>query len=261
MCNCNKTVKQILIIILTVGHFSCNQEKKNDVSTNINLDNYDLLETLYHQCDTIIRIKDTLKIVNSKLDTTIIETGIFTFLQYDYPLTTPHKLIAISKTAIQFDKLGQKEKADEFYKNIIDFYLNERPQQLKRFSDMNGYLQYEVNSAIISSYAYQRLGDIENSIKTLQPFLANVEAWNSKIHERYIQLCIDKFGIDKVRAELNNCGKTILLKKQDAPEKDDWVVNVFGADIGVGKAWETDHITSLRADSLVKQMDFYKLIQ
>lgn len=246
---------------MTIGLFSCNQGKTGDVSTNKNLDNYDHLETLYYQCDTVIRSVDTLKIVNSKLDTTIIETGIFTFLQYDYPLTTPNKLIALTKTAIQFDKQGQKEKAEEFYKSIVNFYLNERPEQLKSFSDMNDYLQYEVNSAILCSYAFEKLGDKENAIKTLQPFLANVEAWNSKIHERYIQLCIDKFGIDKVRAELNNCGKTIKLKKQDSPEKDDWVVYVFGADIGVGKAWETDQISPSKADSLVRQMDFYKLTQ
>lgn len=244
---------------MTIGLFSCNKGKTGDVLTNKNLDNYDLLEKLYYQCDTVIRAGDTLKILNSKFDTTIIETGIFTFLQYDYPLTTPHKLIDLSKTAIQFDKLGQKEKAEEFYKNIVDFYLYARPEQLKGFSDMNSYLQYEVNSAILCSYAYEILGEKENAMKTLQPFLANVEAWNSKIHERYIRLCIDKFGIDKVRAELNTCGKTIKLKNQDAPEKDDWVVNVFGADIGVGKAWETDDISTSNADSIVRQMDFYKL--
>jgi hypothetical protein len=254
-------VKQITTLILTIGLFSCNQGKNGDVSTNTSLDNYDLLETLYHQCDTVIETSDTLKIVNFKLDTTIVETGIFTFLQYDYPLTTPNKLIDLSKTAVQFDNQGQKEKAEEFYKDMVDFYINERPKQLKEFSDMNGYLQYEVNSAILCSYAYEKLGDKENSLKTLQPFLANVEAWNSKIHERYIQLCIGKFGINKVRAELNNCGRTIKLKKQDAPEKDDWVVNVFGADIGVGKAWETDNISASKADSLVRQLDFYKMTQ
>jgi hypothetical protein len=254
-------VKQTVIFILIIGIFSCNQGKTGAVLTNSNLDNYDLLETLYYQCDTVIRIADTLKIVNFKLDTTIIETGIFTFLQYDYPLTTPHKLIDLSKTAIDFDRAGQKEKAGELYKNIIDFYINERQEQLKNHSDMNGYLQYEVNSAILCSYAYEKLGKRENSIITLQPFLANVEAWNSKIHERYIQLCIDKFGIDKVRLELNNCGKTIKLKKQDAPEKDDWIVNIFGADIGVGKSFETDQISIKEADSLIRQMDFYRLTQ
>lgn len=244
-----------------MGLFSCNQGKNEDVSINTSLDDYGRLETLYHQCDTVIETEDTIKIVNSKLDTTVIETGIFTFLQYDYPLTTPHKLIDLSKTAIQFDNQGQKEKAEEFYNDMVDFYINERPQQLKGFSDMNSYLQYEVNSAILCSYAYEKIGDKENSLKTLQPFLANVEAWNSKIHKRYIQLCIDKLGIDKVRIELNNCGKTVQLKKQDAPEKDDWVVNVFGADIGVGKAWETDNISVYKADSLFRQLDFYKLIQ
>jgi hypothetical protein len=111
-----KAVKKAVIFILTIGIFSCNKGKHGDVLTNKNLDNYELLETLYYQCDTIIRTGDTLKIVNSKLDTTIIETGIFTFLQYDYPLTTPHKLINLSKTAVQFDNFGQKERLTNFIK-------------------------------------------------------------------------------------------------------------------------------------------------
>jgi hypothetical protein len=254
-------MKQIITIILTIGFFSCNQGKMENVSKNKNLDNYEFLETLYHQCDTVIGIADTLKIINTKLDTTIIETGIFTFLQYDYPLTTPHKLIDLYKTAIQFDKQGQNKKAEFFFTKIVDFYLNDRPEQLKNYSDMNGYLQYEVNSAILCSFAYERLGDKEDAIKTLQPFLANTEAWNSKIHERYIQLCVGKFGIDKVRAELNNCSKTIKLKKQNAPEEDGWVVSIFGADIGVGKVWETDQIAIAQADSIIREMDFYKLTQ
>jgi hypothetical protein len=61
--------------------------------------------------------------------------------------------------------------------------------------------------------------------------------------------------------ELSNCGKTVQLKRQDVAEKDDWVVNVFGADIGVGKAWEAEHISPSKADSLVRQMNFYQLIQ
>jgi hypothetical protein len=254
-------MKQILTIILTIGYFSCNQGKIENVSINKNLDNYEFLETLYHQCDTVIRVADTLEIINTKLDTTIIETGIFTFLQYDYPLTTPHQLIDLSKTAMQFDKQGQNKKAKLFFTNIVDFYLNDRPEQLKNFSDMNGYLQYEINSAILCSFAYERLGDKEDALKTLQPFLANSETLGSKIHERYIQLCIGNFGIEKVRAELNSCGKTIKLKKQNAPEKDDWVVSIFGADIGVGKAWETDQIAIAQADSIIREMDFYKLTQ
>lgn len=253
-------MKQIITIILTIVFFSCNQGKMENLSKNKNID-YEFLETLYHQCDTVIRAADTLKIINTKLDTTIIETGIFTFLQYDYPLTTSHKLIDLSKMAIQFDNLGQKEKAESFFTKIVDFYINDRPEQTKNFSDMNGYLQYEVNSAILCSFAYERLGDKENAIKTLQPFLANTEAWNSKIHKQYIQLCIDKFGINTVRSELYNCSKTIKLKKQDAPEKDDWVVSIFGADIGVAKAWETEQITIAQADTIIREMDFYKLIQ
>lgn len=261
MYNCCRILRQITIIAFAIVLFSCNQEKKGETSASKSPDNDSLFEILYRQCDTVIRVADTLKVVNSKLDTTIVETGIFTFLQYDYPLTTPHKLISLSKAAIQFDDQGQKEKAKGFYEDVVDFYINERPQQLKEFSDMNGYLQYEVNSAILCSHAYEKLGDNENSLKALRPFLANVEAWNSRIHERYIRLCIDKFGISKVRAELSNCGKTVQLKRQGAPEKDDWVVNVFGADIGVGKAWEAEQLSPSKADSLVRQMDFYRLIQ
>jgi hypothetical protein len=259
MCNCLETLKQIVIFILTIGLFSCNQETtKNDLSNN-SIDNYDFLETLYHQCDTVIETSDTLKIVNLKLDTTIIETGIFTFLQHDYPLTTPQKIINYSRTAIQFYKQGQKEQAKSYFNKVIDFYINDRPEQLKSHSDMNGYLQYEVNSSILCSYAYEKLGDKVNAIKTLQPFLANPEAWNSNIHKRYIQLCIDKFGIEKVRTELNNCGKTIKLKNSDySPEMEDWVVNVFGADIGVENSFNNEIISSSMADSLIKKMDFLK---
>lgn len=261
MCNCNKTMRQIIFIILTIGFFSCSKGKTGDGLTNDYVDNSDMLEKLYHQCDTVIRYADTLKIVNSKFDTTIIETGIFTSLQYDYPLTTPSKLIDLSKTAIQLEKNKQNEKAKTIYKKVLNFYIIERPKELNGYSDMNSYLQYEVNSAILCSFAYERLGDKDNAIKTLQPFLANVEAWTSKIHERYILLCIDKFGIDKVKTELNNCGKTIKLKKQNSPEIEDWVLNVFGGDIGVGKAWETDQISIVQADSLIRKMDFYKLTE
>lgn len=238
---------------------SCNQSGVRTRTINSDLDEYDKLETLYHNCDTVIRKIDTVIIVNSKLDTTVTETGIFTYLQYDYPLTTPHKLINHCKSAIQFDKRGEKEKANELFKIVIAFYHNERPVQLKSYSDMNGYLQYEVNSAILCSYAYERLGDKKNAITTLQPFLANTEAWNSKIHERFIRLCIGKYGIDKVKAELNSCANTVKFKKQDAPENNDWVVNVFGADIGIGNTFETKQMTIVKADSIVRQMDFYKL--
>lgn len=254
-------MRQILIVILTIGVISCKQETTKNISINKNIDYYDQLEILYHQCDTVIETTDTIKVVNSKLDTTIAETGVFTYLQYDYPLTTPQELINLSKAAIKYSKQGQKEKATALFKNIVDFYLKERPKQLKGFSDMNCYLQYEVNSAILCSYAYESLGDKENAIKTLQPFLANVEAWNSKIHVRYIQLCVDKYGIDKVKEELKNCGKSIKLKKQDSPEIDDWVISVFGAEVGVGKTCETNQISATQADNIVRQLDFYKLIQ
>lgn len=225
-----------------------------------NIENYEELGFLYYECDTVVRINDTLKIINSKRDTIIVETGIFTFLQYDYPLTTPHKLINLAKTAIQFDNQFQIEEAKNIYEDMIDFYINERPENLKKFSCMNGYFQYEVNSGILCSYAYEKLGDLDNSIKVLQPLLANSEAWHSKIHERYIQLCIEKFGIEKVRVELENCGKTVQFKRQNGI-KDDWVVNVFGAEIGIGQAWHYEHISPSEADSLVRQMLFYKLIQ
>ncbi len=254
-------MKQIIVIILTIGLLSCNQKKAEYTTLCENLNDCDLLETLYHRCDSVIWLTDTLKILNSKLDTTIVETGIFTFLQYDYPLTTPHKLICLSKKAVQCENQRQIKNAEDLFIDIIDFYLNERPEQLENFSDLNEYLQYEVNSAILCSYAYEKLEEKEKSLRVLQPYLANVEARNSKIHKRYILLCIDKYGIEKVKAELNNCGKTIKLKQTNAPEKDDWVVNLFGAEVGIGKSWETDQISSTSADSIVRQLDFYKLVE
>ncbi|MEZ5014949.1 MAG: hypothetical protein R2794_11720 [Chitinophagales bacterium] len=249
------------MIILTVGLFSCDKGEKGKDVNNKHADNYEILESLYHHADTVIRSTDTLIIINTKLDTTIIETGIFAYLQYDYPLTTPPGLIDYAKTAIQYEDQGNMEKAENCYKKIIDFYTNERPQQFDLYSDLNDYLQYAVNAAILCSFAYEKLGDNERAIKILQPLLANVEARQSKIQERYIQLCIHAYGMDKVRMELDHCGKTIQFKKQDAPEYDDWVVQIFGADIGLGNVWEMECVSPSTADSLVRGLEFYKMIQ
>lgn len=254
-------MKKTAILVLVIGLFSCNQGNMKDLSSNSILNNYDSLEVLYYQSDTIIRRKDTLIIVNSRFDTTVMEIGIFTYLQFDYPLTTSKKLIYFTKSAIQFDKLGQKEKAIEFYKKTIDFYFKRRPEELEGFSCMNQYMQYEVNSAILCSYAYEKLEDKENAIKILQPYLANGEALTSKIHVRYIELCIDKFGMNKVKAELKNCVTTLSFKKQDSPVIEDWVVNVFGANIGVRHTFNKEQMSISQADSVIKEMDFYKLIR
>lgn len=269
-------MRLFFVLIVIVGFFACEHtQTSKEQGSQIQTENLEKtkdskylgdlksisLENIYYECDTVIRLPDTLKIINSAYDTTLIETGIFSYLQYDYPMTTPSKVIELSKAADQLDKKGQTAKAIELYRKIIKFYKVERPKQLEYYSDMNGYLQYEVNTGVLCSYAYEKLGDIDNAIKVLQPNLANVEAGHSKIHERYIRLCIDKYGIDKVRTEINNCGKTVQLKKQVSPENDDWVVNVFGADIGIGNVWETNNISASMANHLIRQMDFYKLLE
>lgn len=167
--------------------FSCNQNNDDEEFAD-----YDLLETLYHQQDTLIRYADTVKIINSKLDTTIIETGIFTYLQYDYPLAIPYKLIVLSRKAYNLKKQGKEATANVFFKKVIDFYQKERLQYFRYISGMKEYQQFEVNSAILCSYAYENIGDPENAIKILEPLLASSEARNSRIHERYIQLRVNK---------------------------------------------------------------------
>ncbi len=249
-----------IIVILTATIFSCNHDKTRSDITTKGFDRYDLLEVLYHQCDTVIRVNDTVIITNTKLDTTVIETGIFAYLQYDYPLTTPRELIDFSKKAERLEKSGLKVGLEPIYKKVIDFYLEERPEQLKHYTDMNSYLQYEVNSAILCSYAYQRIGDNENALKVIQPFLANTEASSCNILKRYIELCIEEFGIVKVRSELNNSGKTIHLKKECSPEEDDWVVTIFGAEVGIGKSWETKNITIEQANNIISEMNFSELV-
>ena len=174
--------------------FSCNDN--NDVEE---FADYDLLETLYHQHDTLIRYNDTVKIINTRLDTIVIETGIFTYLQYDFPLTIPYRLIVLSRKAISLKKQGKEAEASVFFKKVIDFYQYERPHYFKYISDMKEYSQFEINTAILCSYAYENLQDHEAAIKILEPLLANTEARNSRIQERYIQLCTDMRKADRAK--------------------------------------------------------------
>ncbi|MVT06980.1 hypothetical protein [Chitinophaga tropicalis] len=182
-------MKTTYLILLSVIVSSCNYN--NDVEE---FADYDLLETLYHQHDTLIRYGDTVKIVNSKLDTTIIETGIFTYLQYDFPLTVPYRLIILSRKANGLKQQGKEAEANVFFKKVIDFYQHERPHYFKYIFDMKEYFQFEINAAILCSYAYENLKDLENAIMILEPFLANTEARSSRIQERYIQLCTGRRG-------------------------------------------------------------------
>ena len=83
--------------------FSCKSENKNKLTGDDYVD-------LYHHYDSLVRSIDTVMIFNSKFDTIIIETGIFTYMQNDYPLSIPPDLISLGKEAIQYEKVGEFNK-------------------------------------------------------------------------------------------------------------------------------------------------------
>lgn len=255
--NGKMTFRNLIMVMSIAGMISCTSKPAEKKA--MPEDRYDLLADLYYSCDTVIRTQDTVKIVHLKFDTTIVETGIFTYLQYDFPLTTSKKLIGFARSAREAEQKDEQEKAKEHYKAIIDYYHVDRTYDVKGFSDMNGLLQYEVNTAILCSYAYEKLGEPEKAVEVLKPMLANVEARNSKIHQRFLELCIANYGKNNVKEALENCYQTVHFKKKDAPELDSWVVTVFGADLGVDERWK--NVTREQADSLLKEMDFYKALQ
>ena len=152
--------------------------------------------------------------MNKRLDTTVVETGIFTYLQESFPVCTPNKLISLLKHAIQAESDGNQAQATSYYRAAVSFYQNDWLKRKSGFenggiSDLNEYYAANVNISILVSYALEKLGRLPEAISTLAPFLANVEAENSKIQLRYIQLCIQHHGKVATKQALDASGKTV----------------------------------------------------
>jgi hypothetical protein len=222
-------------------------------------------EKLYYFADTSFTRHDSLFIVNTKLDTTVVETGIFTYPQHSFPVCTPQELVALIRQGVRAETNGKPDQATSYYQEAVSFYQND---WLKRkagfenggFSDLNDYFAANVNIVILVSHAFEKLGRLPEACAALAPFLANVEAEDSKIQLRYIQLCIQQYGKAATKKALDTAGRT-AHRLPDAPsENDRWRVDVFGAALGVDD-FNTTSLSPNQAQALVQKQPFYALVQ
>ena len=222
------------------------------------------LEKLYYFADTSFTRHDSLFIVNGRLDTTIVETGIFTYPQQSFPVCTPGELVSLIKHGVQAGTDGNHTQAISYYRAGIRFYQND---WLKRkagfenggFSDLNDYYAANVNVTILVSYAFEKLGRLPEARAALAPFMANVEAENSKIQLRYVQLCMQQYGKAATRQALDASGKTVFrTPSENSPESGRWRVNVFGADLGIAD-FNTAALSPSEAQAIICEQPFYAL--
>ena len=113
---------------------------------------------------------------------------------------------------------------------------------------------------LLVSYAYERLGRLAEARTVLAPFLANVEAENSRIQLRYVELCLRQFGREATRQALEAGSRTLHRQPDQTPESDRWRVTVFGADLGVGGLAD-DSLSPTKARAIIRQQPFYALVQ
>lgn len=224
------------------------------------------LEKLYYYADTSFTRHDSLFIVNKRLDTTVVETGIFTYLQQSFPVCTPDTLVSLIRQGVRAESDGKQALATSYYHTAISFYQDDWQKRKSGFdnggiSDLNEYYAANVNISILVSYAFERLGRLPEAMSTLAPFLANVEAEQAKIQLRYVQLCIRQYGKAATKQALNACGKTVhRIPSEDSPEGDRWRVVVFGANLGVAD-FNTDTLSPQQAQAIVHQQPFYALVK
>lgn len=224
------------------------------------------LEKLYYFADTVFSRHDSLFVVNHRLDTTVVETGLFTFLPFSYPVQTPQELVLLMKQATRAEKAGAHDQAVSSYKSAVSFYQNtwlKRKEGFENggFSDLNEYFAFNVNVALLASFALEKLGRLPEARAALAPFMANVEAEKSTIQLRYVQLCVQQYGKTATRQALEASGKTIFrTPSEDSPESDYWRVRVFGADLGVAD-FTTATLSASQAQALVQQQPYYTLVK
>lgn len=119
-------------------------------------------ENLYYFADTVMERHDSLFIVNNRLDTTVVETGIFTYAKYGYPIETPDELVLAIKQAVQAEEAGNYGQAITKYQSAVRYYQNtwlKRKEGFENggFSDLNDYYAFNVNVAVLVSYAFEKL--------------------------------------------------------------------------------------------------------
>lgn len=261
----------LLLLLLGIAVCSCSRPERPNSRPQLSDSRFpecpdcDLEEKLYYFADTVIRRNDTVFVVNNRLDTTVVETGIFTYMRSSYPVMTPNYLTNLIKQAIQAEKTGNSPLATKHYQAVVSFYQDDWTQRKGGFenggfSDLNDYYQSNVNVTTLVSYAYERLGRLPEAIQVLAPFLANAETDHTKIHLRFIELCVRHYGRAATKRVLDECGRTVNRLADAPPEADCWRVSVFGGQIEVA-SFDRETLTPAEAQQLVWEQDFYKLVK
>lgn len=175
-------MKKIYLITLLSLIIGCQgQREKSEEAQDIK----DIPELLYYQCDTVIRKADSMILVNKRFDTTIIETGIFADLRYDFELSIDREFTNFIRQADTYKAKGSSEEAKQYFKKGLSYYHNERIKVLMAYSDLNMIRDYEESASILCSYIHENLGHADSAIIVLEPYLQTQELYGARTLERY----------------------------------------------------------------------------
>ncbi|MCF6402827.1 hypothetical protein L3C95_10245 [Chitinophaga filiformis] len=249
-------ISSLITLLLTFGLFACNDSRNPPKAFNLSdFDKYwarmtqaqedSLFDLYYTSCDTVISHNDTTWIINRKYDTTIVHTGIFYYLRYDYPVAFAGPSTRMTEIALDFEKQGNSDSASTYFKTIVAYVdtINHQQHSGEFCADANSLLEIGVNNAILASFACTRLGDTTKALDMLKPWLANAEA-HAGIYGWFARLCRLKYGESAWTHELNTCYNTLhRLEDDHLPETSDWAVKIFGASVGLGNA-DDPNVTS-----------------
>lgn len=225
-------------LLLLSSLVSC-KEHAHGLSDNVDsiTPDWDMLAILYYEADSLVRSHDTTYLYNSKLDTILIETGIFSKLRYDYPMCAPWEPAMDTKAAIKYEADGEILNAKEHYMKVIEYHEIEMP--LVAYSCANDYHTSHIHTAMLASYAYEKIGQPDSAINVLKPWLANHDVNDADIQVRFIELCINRYGLATVKSNFENAATTLQKKIIHVnPRNLMWTVSIFGAPIMVGNGEE-----------------------
>lgn len=211
----------------------------------------------YLDCDTVIDKEDTTIIVSKKFDTTIIHAGVFSYLRYDYPCNTGQAQRYYAEHAAELEKQGDADSARYFYRLLIDYRMRRQAIDDTYYSDTDDYFTVGIHTAILYSYAYEKLGNLNESVAVVTPFIATDAVDARRVQQWYIKQCILKYGKKEVIKAIEGSAMSIQRKTTGLPQGSYWVVNILGADMGIAGD-EKDKVTPQQAARLIRQSNWYK---
>ncbi|MBI1183971.1 hypothetical protein GC194_06855 [bacterium] len=226
---------------------------------------YDLVEAMLANTDSVIRLEDTIIQYCSSFDTVLLESGIFSYLNVGYQIhgCVPDSVMYGVRNGESFELLGEIEKACRYHLLVYKYYKRHWTPSTKGYlwTDGNSIFQYRVNTSILISYSLEQLGMLDDAIKTLKPWMSNKETYGIKIHRRFVELCIKKYGLDSVRQQYIMAEKQFNELSETNSLYDEVILSVFGAQIGLGDTWINHPIDSIDVIDVLKRDYVYDLLQ